>query len=61
MSKFVTMKRSNLKAALRLAIEKQTEFERDHLGYTTYSALLIGWRQVYMALCQGESVRIEEE
>ena len=53
-----TFKRDNVLIALMMAIETRAKFEREQLQYTSDSALLAGWRELYNAVQSNEDLQI---
>lgn len=53
----MTFYRSNLLAALQLAMKTQREIESKH-GYTGDSGLVAGWQEMYDEVIAGESNKL---
>lgn len=54
----MTILKENLIIALQMAIHAQQDYEKEVLKYTSDSARLAGWKQVFEALQKGETVTI---
>jgi hypothetical protein len=50
--------RTNLEAAIAVAIHYQSKYEEKHYGPEFQSAMLTSWRQVLEALRKGEDLHL---
>jgi len=59
--KTVNLLLSNLELALTTAIEARRKIEKEQLGYTTDSTLVVGWQQVLNEIKAGSFPVIVKE